>query len=120
MLQSDLGGGKTTFVKALVAALGSTDHVSSPTFTVSKVYTTKLGRLVHFDFYRLTDPHDVKEALREEINEPATICCIEWPEAIEEVLPKQYITIQINKDPILEDGRTIIVTGESSLLEKLK
>jgi tRNA threonylcarbamoyladenosine biosynthesis protein TsaE len=34
-LTSDVGGGKTTFVRGLVSGAGSTDHVSSPTFTIS-------------------------------------------------------------------------------------
>jgi len=52
-LVSDLGGGKTTFVRGLARGLGSADVVSSPTFTVSKVYKADKLELHHFDFYRL-------------------------------------------------------------------
>lgn len=40
-LISDLGGGKTTFIRGLARGMGSTDHVSSPTFTISKFYSVK-------------------------------------------------------------------------------
>src|ERR1700694_1633997 len=63
-LMSDLGGGKTTFVRGLARGLGSPDHVSSPTFKLSNVYTIpvsktpewdRVERLYHYDFYRLPD-----------------------------------------------------------------
>lgn len=107
---SDVGGGKTTFIKALVKALGSSDHVSSPTFTVSKVYTAKHLRIVHFDFYRLHDTAGVKEALQEEIAEKSTVCCIEWPAIASDTLPSGYIQIQIDKDPTFEQKRTIQIS----------
>lgn len=47
-LVSDLGGGKTTFVRGLAKGLGSTDHVSSPTFTVCNVYKVS-PKVLHVD-----------------------------------------------------------------------
>src|SRR3989344_5721785 len=58
-LVSDLGGGKTTFVRGLAKGMGSRDHVSSPTFTICNTYKVKsksshaAQELWHFDFYRL-------------------------------------------------------------------
>jgi tRNA A37 threonylcarbamoyladenosine biosynthesis protein TsaE len=54
MMSSDLGGGKTTFVRGLVRGLGSSDHVSSPTFTVSQTYQGDKFRILHIDMYRLS------------------------------------------------------------------
>ncbi|MBX4191001.1 tRNA (adenosine(37)-N6)-threonylcarbamoyltransferase complex ATPase subunit type 1 TsaE, partial [Candidatus Saccharibacteria bacterium] len=55
-LRSDLGGGKTTFVRGLAAGAGSKANVTSPTFTLSRLYPAKNFSIHHFDFYRLNDP----------------------------------------------------------------
>ncbi len=63
VLTGPLGAGKTTFVAALAAALGSRADVTSPTYTLVHEYPTDAGVLVHVDAYRL-DPHvDLDEAL---------------------------------------------------------
>ena len=105
-LRSDVGGGKTTFVKGLVAALGSTDHVSSPTFTVSKQYTAKKYRIVHFDFYRLHEPTYVADALAETMSDDKTITFIEWAGLVESVLPASRLIVDIQKHPSNESQRT--------------
>jgi tRNA threonylcarbamoyladenosine biosynthesis protein TsaE len=68
-LISDLGGGKTTFVRGLACGMGSTDHVASPTFTISREYVAGELALFHFDFYRLSDPGVVAIELAEFIHE---------------------------------------------------
>src|SRR6185312_5854101 len=55
-LISDLGGGKTTFVRGLAKGMGSQDTVRSPSFTLSNEYRSGKLTLYHFDFYRLEDP----------------------------------------------------------------
>ena len=106
--KSDLGGGKTTFVSSLVAALGSKDHVSSPTFTVSKEYKTKNLRVLHFDFYRLEDVGLVADALDEAMLDASTVCLIEWGNKVDAILPKNRLVIAINKDPVKEMSRQFI------------
>jgi tRNA threonylcarbamoyladenosine biosynthesis protein TsaE len=100
-------------VRALVAALGSTDHVSSPTFTVSKIYMTPQFRIAHFDFYRLQDPHYVVEALHEEMSDPRNICFIEWPTSIGVHLPSS-LEMTIQKDPIEHSRRFITLEVEEA------
>src|SRR4051812_18557733 len=67
-LRSDLGGGKTTFVRGLIRGTGSKDHVVSPTFTLSRIYQTKDFQIHHFDFYRLNDPGILADQLAESIS----------------------------------------------------
>ena len=110
-LKSDLGGGKTTFVKALVQALGSTDHVSSPTFMISKEYVTPKFRIVHFDFYRLDAAADIAEALREAALDEQTVCIIEWGDILEDILPQNRTIIRIDRLPDDENGRKITVSS---------
>ena len=107
-LRSDIGGGKTAFIKGLVAALGSTDQVTSPTFSLCKQYSAKNNRIAHFDFYRLSEPNYVAEALAEMINNDKTITLIEWAGLVESVLPPNRLIIDIKKHPSKESERTFI------------
>ena len=69
-LVSDLGGGKTTFVRGLARGAGSHDKVASPTFTISKTYVTDGYEIHHFDFYRLNDAGIVADELAEVVGDP--------------------------------------------------
>ena len=60
LLNGDLGAGKTTFTKGFAKALGITNAVTSPTFTLMKTYYGRL-RLYHFDMYRIIDEGEVEE-----------------------------------------------------------
>ena len=101
-LASDLGGGKTTFVRGLARGAGSDDHVSSPTFTISNQYKvnskTKLNTIYHFDFYRLNEPGLIEHELKEAINNHSAVV-IEWPKVIKHVLPKDCLLIKIKHTP---------------------
>jgi tRNA threonylcarbamoyladenosine biosynthesis protein TsaE len=103
-LSSDLGGGKTTFTRGLVRGAGSADKVASPTFTISRVYETKAGRVHHFDFYRLPEPGLMATALREAVDDPQDIVVVEWGAAVHDVLPKDRLTITFEQ---AEVGRTM-------------
>jgi len=54
LLTGQLACGKTYFTKALAVALGSSDLVTSPTYTLVHSYTTKIGALLHIDLYRIS------------------------------------------------------------------
>jgi tRNA threonylcarbamoyladenosine biosynthesis protein TsaE len=105
-LISDLGGGKTTFVRGLARGIGSTDRVSSPTYTVSKVYTADGIELHHFDFYRLDEGGMVAHELAEVVDDPNCIVVVEWGEIVHDVLPADRVfEVQITKTS--ESGRDI-------------
>lgn len=53
LLKGNLGAGKTTFSQVLLKNLGSTDEVSSPTYSIVNEYSTPKGKVFHFDLYRL-------------------------------------------------------------------
>lgn len=94
-LMSDLGGGKTTFTRGLVRGAGSTDHVASPTFTVSKVYKAHKFDIHHFDFYRLPEAGLLEHELSDLLGDAQTVVVVEWGDIIKHVLPKERITIEI-------------------------
>lgn len=104
VLISDLGGGKTAFVRGLARGMGSYAHVSSPTFTISREYQAA-GRhltLYHFDFYRLAEPGLIANELAEVIDDPRAVIAVEWGAIVADVLPDEKLII------------TIIRTGDSS------
>jgi tRNA threonylcarbamoyladenosine biosynthesis protein TsaE len=96
-LISDLGGGKTTFVRGLAAGFGSSDHVSSPTFTISKIYKNGPKELHHFDFYRLPEAGLIAHELEEVINDPSCTVVVEWAQVVSQVLPTQRLSITFSK-----------------------
>jgi tRNA threonylcarbamoyladenosine biosynthesis protein TsaE len=55
-LVGDVGAGKTTLTKGIALGMGVDEDVQSPSFTISRLYTTPGGiSLAHYDFYRLSD-----------------------------------------------------------------
>lgn len=77
LLTGDLAAGKTTFVAALVAALGSQAAVSSPTFSLAQFYPTAGPRVLHVDTYRLADLTEFRDlGLDEYLDE--VIALVEW------------------------------------------
>jgi|SRR5882757_6815417 len=94
-LISDLGGGKTTFVRGLAKGMGSPDKVASPSFTILREYKAGDRTLYHFDFYRLKDPGLVANELAEVVGDPKAVVAVEWADIVEDVLPIDKLTISI-------------------------
>ena len=75
-LIGDVGAGKTTFVIGLAEGLGSSDHASSPTFTIHNTYAGRLT-LHHCDFYRLDEDKLIQKELDDMIDE-SSVVVLEW------------------------------------------
>lgn len=121
-LIGDVGAGKTTLVKALAAGLGIEDDVQSPSFTLSRTYELADGRrLVHYDFYRLSDPGIMRIDLAENVDDPQTITVVEWADVVDDVLPKDRLTIQIIPSSETTRRLELNATGSASwkILEAL-
>lgn len=93
-LSSDLGGGKTVFVRGLAKGAGSQDQVASPTFTISREYKTKQFVIHHFDLYRLEETGIVGQELEEAIADSAAVVVIEWAAVANDVLPADRLTVK--------------------------
>ncbi len=93
-LEGELGAGKTTFVSALVRALGSGAEVSSPTFTFWHRYGGT-PPLEHIDLYRVDDPAELTELGLEEAFTPEGIAFVEWADRIPELLPPGAFRVRI-------------------------
>ena len=112
-LQGDLGAGKTVFAKGFAEGMGVTQVVSSPTFTIMRLYEGNELTLAHFDAYRLEDEEELIAIGGEEYLGAEGVCLVEWPGRIRGLLPPDTIWISIEKDPIQgEDIRLITVEGE--------
>jgi tRNA threonylcarbamoyladenosine biosynthesis protein TsaE len=96
-LIGDVGAGKTTFVRGLATGLDITEPITSPSFTISKSYAlpNNKGRLVHYDFYRLSDPGLMSNDLADNLANPHNIIVIEWGESVENILPENRTQIKI-------------------------
>lgn len=92
----NLGSGKTTFIKYLCKAVGVTALVSSPTFALVNEYEGFKGlRVYHFDFYRIKNVREAYDMGYEEYLYSGGYCFIEWPEMIEELVPKDAVNLYI-------------------------
>lgn len=103
-----MGAGKTTFIKSLCEALGVTDTVNSPTFSIVNEYRSdETGELIyHFDFYRIEKIEEVYDMGYEDYFYSGALCLIEWPELVEELLPGDAVRVEIKEE---EDGtRTLM------------
>lgn len=78
LLNGDLGAGKTTFTKFLLARLGSSDEVSSPTYSIVNEYDTENGKVYHFDLYRMSSIEEVYDIGIEEYLYNGFLNIIEW------------------------------------------
>lgn len=95
-LIGDVGTGKTTFVRGLARGIGSKDRVSSPTFTVSKIYNSDLITLYHYDFYRLNDLNIIRNELAETTADSKNSVVLEWADEVRDALNPDHIRLQIN------------------------
>ena len=92
----EMGAGKTTFIKAVCAALGVRDVATSPTFSLVNEYESEQGKKIyHFDFYRLNTESEALDMGCEEYFYSGNYCFIEWPEKIPSLLPSDCLQLHI-------------------------
>ncbi|WP_420434657.1 tRNA (adenosine(37)-N6)-threonylcarbamoyltransferase complex ATPase subunit type 1 TsaE [Hyphobacterium sp.] len=98
LLHGELGAGKTTLARGLIAALCDVDEVPSPTYTLMQHYDTRAGAwLVHADLYRIEDEGELVELGLDEAFDSA-ICLIEWPDRLGGHLPERRIDLHLMAD----------------------
>lgn len=102
-----MGAGKTTFIKAICECLDVEDVITSPTFAiVNEYYSNKLqDSIYHFDFYRIKKLEEVYDMGYEDYFYSHRLCFLEWPELVEELLPKDAVKVTIAEQ---EDGSRLV------------
>lgn len=105
LLDGDLGTGKTQFVKGFTAALGSSDGVTSPTFTIAQFYNISQGSLLHIDTYRLADINEFRDTgLADYFSQ--SIVLIEWGTKIIDEFDT-YFGVEFANVPADKDQRVL-------------
>ena len=91
-LVGDLGAGKTHFSKGIVSGLGSTDAVTSPTFSLVNEYRSGRCPIFHFDFYRIDTANELQTIGWEEyLYEENGLIIVEWADKFPEIMPEDTI-----------------------------
>jgi tRNA threonylcarbamoyladenosine biosynthesis protein TsaE len=106
LVTGDLGSGKTTFVRGASRALGVTDPVTSPTFTIGHVYEGDV-EVAHLDLYRLLSLAGEDPGLLDDYLTPERVGFVEWPEAAAPQLERVAARVAI--EHLGEDRRGIDV-----------
>jgi tRNA threonylcarbamoyladenosine biosynthesis protein TsaE len=110
-LSGTLGTGKTTLARAILAALGHTGEVPSPTYTIIETYDELNPPVVHADFYRLEHPSEVEELGLDDYREGAVLLA-EWPDHAGGFAHEPAcLAIDLEK---VGDGREAVVTPGTS------
>jgi tRNA threonylcarbamoyladenosine biosynthesis protein TsaE len=83
VLAGEMGAGKTAFAQGFGAAMGVTDHMTSPTYNLVHSHPTA-GRLVlhHADLYRLSTQHEVADLAFAELAESGGVIVVEWGDVV--------------------------------------
>ena len=111
LLSGDLGSGKTTLTKGIVAGLGAAqeDEVTSPTFTLVHVYGQgRAARVHHVDLYRIEKFHDFETLGLEDIFAEPGILILEWSERFP--LPAPWPQIRLRLEHLGSDSRRITIS----------
>lgn len=106
-LYAPMGAGKTTFTAAICRILGvANDAVSSPTFSIVNEYkSAACDSLFHFDFYRIETIAEALDIGLFDYLDSGSLCIMEWPEKIEDILPEETVRVRISVDD--DDSRNI-------------
>ncbi len=107
-LHGDMGAGKTTLVHAICEAMGVTDTVGSPTFSIINQYQAGDGQTIyHIDMYRLKDEQEAVQAGVEDCLYSGNYCFVEWPEKAPGIFPGE--TLHVHIFPVDNETRKLTI-----------
>lgn len=113
----EIGTGKTTFIRAMLRALGVSGAVKSPTFSIVESYAGQHHLTIHhFDLYRIQDEAELDYIGFRDYFNKHSICCIEWPERAQNSLTEIDLLFALT---IKGNGRQLCVDAFSSTGEKM-
>jgi tRNA threonylcarbamoyladenosine biosynthesis protein TsaE len=95
LFNGQMGAGKTTLIKEMCKALGVTDGMSSPTYSIVNEYTGAIDVIYHFDLYRLKNTEECFDIGFEEYVNSGNYCFIEWPDVAMPIIPNIYVEVNL-------------------------
>ncbi len=111
LLTGDLGSGKTTLTKGIVAGLGAADEdeVTSPTYTLVHVYgAPDAVKVYHADLYRIDNFHDFETLGLEDVFAKPAVVILEWSERFP--LQSPWPQLRLKLEHLGGDSRRITQT----------
>ena len=115
LLRGELGVGKTTLVRAAARALGVTEPVTSPSFSLANRYAGRIP-VAHLDAYRLASVDDEEMGLALEVIGEDSIAFVEWPDALAHGLPAPRVEVVLEHQGA--DRRLVSFRTSDPLLER--
>jgi tRNA threonylcarbamoyladenosine biosynthesis protein TsaE len=94
-IEGELGAGKTTLVGGVLAGVGVSSAVRSPTYTLIEPYEAAGLQLYHIDLYRLSGPREVEALGIRDLLDARAVLLIEWPSRAAGALPTEDLSISI-------------------------
>jgi len=91
----EVGAGKTTLITSFCKELGVKDEISSPTYSIVQEYVLDNKKLYHIDLYRLNSEEEAFDIGLEDYLYSGAICLVEWPDNFLNLMPANYISVQI-------------------------
>ncbi len=119
-LSGDLGAGKTTLVRAMIAHLAgdAAIEVPSPTFTLVQTYDLPRFAFVHVDLYRVSAADELAELGIDDI--PGSVVVMEWPDRAGGALPADRIEVALALGPEREGvGRVAHIAGAGAAAARI-
>lgn len=110
VLAGDMGTGKTAFAKGFGRAIGVTEPITSPTYTLIHSYPAGRVTLHHADIYRLTTHHEVADLALSELLESDGIVMVEWGDVVAGSLG-DHVLVRLEFDEADPDARDIVVSA---------
>lgn len=109
-LSGELGAGKTTFARAMLAALGVSTRIKSPTYSLVESYAVGELAIHHLDLYRIAAADEVEWLGLRDLGVGNHLLLIEWPERAAGALPKPDLTVRLAHS---EPGRDLQIEAKS-------
>ncbi|MCK9163218.1 MAG: tRNA (adenosine(37)-N6)-threonylcarbamoyltransferase complex ATPase subunit type 1 TsaE [Bacteroidales bacterium] len=98
LLEGEMGAGKTTLTKSICDYFEVKENVCSPTFAIVNEYLSpKVGKIFHFDFYRINKEEEAFDIGIEEYLYSGDYCFLEWSQKIKNLIPSHYVKVIINE-----------------------